>query len=54
LTRRNKYRVDRRRRAQTGRTLRYDLSDGWGEPSARLICLLDKPGWVYDVQWSKP
>jgi stearoyl-CoA desaturase (Delta-9 desaturase) len=33
---------------------RHGVLPGQLDPSARLIRLLEKPGWVYDARWPKP
>jgi stearoyl-CoA desaturase (delta-9 desaturase) len=33
---------------------RHAVLPGQVDPSARLIWLLEKAGWVYDVGWPKP
>jgi stearoyl-CoA desaturase (delta-9 desaturase) len=33
---------------------RHGVLPGQVDPSARLIWLLEKAGWVYDVRWPKP
>jgi stearoyl-CoA desaturase (Delta-9 desaturase) len=33
---------------------RHGVLPGQLDPSARLIWLLEKPGWAYDVRWPKP
>jgi stearoyl-CoA desaturase (delta-9 desaturase) len=33
---------------------RHGVLPGQLDPSARLIWLLERPGWVYDVHWPKP